>query len=109
MPPWKDPAAPHASQARRGTLQRSRPWLAAGPCMGAAVLLLAACSSAQCATPAGDPPPGAPALTVQVLADGLDHPWDAAQAPDGTLLFAERAGGLTAVLDNGRVRPLDAD
>ena len=47
-----------------------------------------------------------PALDVEVLADGLDHPWDVAQAPDGTLLFDERGGGLTAVLPDGTVRGL---
>src|SRR3954463_4721653 len=34
-----------------------------------------------------------PALRVEVLADGLDHPWDVAQAPAGTLLLDERSGG----------------
>ena len=29
----------------------------------------------------------APALEVAVVLDGLDHPWDVAQAPDGTLLL----------------------
>jgi aldose sugar dehydrogenase len=51
----------------------------------------------------------APALDVAVLADGLDHPWDVAQAPSGTLLVDERAGGLTAVLPDGAVREIAAD
>jgi aldose sugar dehydrogenase len=51
----------------------------------------------------------APALEVAVVVDGLDHPWDVAQAPDGTLLLDERAGGLTAVLPDGTVRRFDAD
>ncbi|WP_345771755.1 PQQ-dependent sugar dehydrogenase [Geodermatophilus sabuli] len=50
-----------------------------------------------------------PALTVDVLADGLDHPWDVAQAPDGTLLLDERGGGLTAVLPDGTVQEVAAD
>jgi glucose/arabinose dehydrogenase len=45
---------------------------------------------------------------VTVVADGLDHPWDVAQAPDGTLLLDERSGGLTAVLPDGAVRELAA-
>jgi glucose/arabinose dehydrogenase len=49
-----------------------------------------------------------PALTVEVLADGLDHPWDVAQAPDGTLLLDERGGGLTAVLPDGTVQEVAA-
>ncbi|WP_246078660.1 PQQ-dependent sugar dehydrogenase [Modestobacter excelsi] len=52
---------------------------------------------------------GVPALDVQVLADGLDHPWDVAQAPDGTLLVDERGGGFTAVRPDGSVRSVDAD
>jgi glucose/arabinose dehydrogenase len=70
------------------------------------VLLLVACGAV---SPVGDPPAGAEAVTVEVLADGLDHPWDVARAPDGTLLLDERAGGLTAVLPDGTVQPVAAD
>jgi glucose/arabinose dehydrogenase len=81
--------------------------LVAGPCMGAA-MLLAACGAAASAPFA--PSTGvAPALTVAVLADGLDHPWDVARAPDGTLLLDERSGGFTAVLPDGTVQPVEAD
>src|SRR4051812_38291018 len=84
---------------------------AAGGCAGV-LLLLAGCAAG--AAPDGDgaptaAPTGAPALTVDVVADGLDHPWDVALAPDGTLLFDERSGGLTAVLPDGSVQPVDAD
>jgi aldose sugar dehydrogenase len=100
--------------------------LAAGPCM-AAVLLLSACSApageepdaaapAEESAPAATPSPPVPAtpepnpaLDVAVVAEGLDHPWDVAQAPDSTLLLDERAGGLTAVLADGTVQQLDAD
>ena len=51
----------------------------------------------------------APALDVAVVVDGLDLPWDVAQAPDGTLLLDERPGGLTAVLPDGTVREVQAD
>ena len=77
----------------------------------ATALVLAGCSG-------GDPPPAGstavqstapPSLQVSVVADGLDHPWDVAQAPDGTLLTDERGGGLTAVLPDGTVRALRAD
>ena len=51
----------------------------------------------------------APALDVAVVVDGLDLPWDVAQAPDGTLLVDERPGGLTAVLPDGTVREVQAD
>jgi glucose/arabinose dehydrogenase len=72
----------------------------------AAVLVLAACTHADPPAPGHD---AAPALRVTVLADGLDHPWDVAQAPDGTLLTDERAGGFNAVLPDGTVRALRAD
>jgi glucose/arabinose dehydrogenase len=54
-------------------------------------------------------PTGVPDLDVAVLADGLDHPWDVVQAPDGTLLVDERAGGFTAVRADGTVREVRAD
>jgi glucose/arabinose dehydrogenase len=50
-----------------------------------------------------------PALQVQVVLDDLDHPWDVAQAPDGTLLVDERGGGFTVVRPDGDVRRLGAD
>src|SRR4051794_29762274 len=85
----------------------------------AAVLLLAACTgpaaepSGASGGPAGSsssaPPTGAPALQVEVVLDGLDHPWDVAQAPDGTLLVDQRGGGFTAVLADGSAREIRAD
>ncbi|RBY91864.1 PQQ-dependent sugar dehydrogenase [Blastococcus sp. TBT05-19] len=71
-------------------------------------LLLVGCSSPE---PEIDdaPPPSAPGLQVEVVTDGLDHPWDVVQAPDGTLLVDERAGGFTAVLPDGDVREVTAD
>jgi aldose sugar dehydrogenase len=59
--------------------------------------------------PPTEAPPTAPALDVAVVADGLDHPWDVAQAPDGTLLLDERGGGFTAVLPDGTVQDVAAD
>jgi glucose/arabinose dehydrogenase len=73
------------------------------------VLFLLGCGAADPAPQVSDPPAGAPELTVEVLADGLDHPWDVAQAPDGTLLLDERSGGFTAVLPDGAVQPVEAD
>ncbi|TFV88326.1 PQQ-dependent sugar dehydrogenase [Blastococcus sp. CT_GayMR16] len=86
--------------------------LAVGACMVAA--LLAGCSAAPEEDAGEEPavtasPSGAPALEVVVVADGLDHAWDVAQAPDGTLLVDERAGGFTAVLPDGTVQEVEAD
>lgn len=74
----------------------------------AVVALLAGCTPAA-SGPGAARPSGAPRLDVAVVADGLDHPWDVAQAPDGTLLFDERGGGFTAVLPDGTVQPVRAD
>ena len=84
--------------------------LAAGPCMAAA--LLAGCTSSSPSSPqteTSSTPSGAPALEIAVVADGLDHPWDVAQASDGTLLVDERPGGFTAVLPDGTVQQVEAD
>jgi aldose sugar dehydrogenase len=88
----------------------------------AAALLLTACSGPeresdgglqpappQSSVPGASSPVRTPALDVAVVADRLDHPWDVVQAPDGTLLVDERAGGLTAVLPDGSVREVRAD
>ncbi len=99
---------------------------AAGPRAGAvltALLVLSACSAGASGDLPGrqedkatDAPDGSvaapgdlPALRVETVLDGLDHPWDVARAPDGTLLVDERGGGLTAVLPDGTARELDAD
>ncbi|MGY1770615.1 PQQ-dependent sugar dehydrogenase [Blastococcus sp. SYSU D00813] len=96
----------------------------AGPCIAAVVLLLGACSSdgdgdlpgregestaAEVPDPAEPAGPGVPALRVETVLDGLDHPWDVAQAPDGTLVLDERDGGLTAVRPGGQVVEVAAD
>jgi glucose/arabinose dehydrogenase len=88
----------------------------------AAALLLTACGGPerepdgdrqpappQSSVPGASSPAETPALDVAVVADRLDHPWDVVQAPDGTLLVDERAGGLTAVLPDGSVREVGAD
>ncbi|MCA0146023.1 sorbosone dehydrogenase family protein [Blastococcus sp. LR1] len=81
----------------------------------AAVLLLGACSSGaedsgSVATPSTtSAPAGSPTLEIEVVVDGLDHPWDVAQAEDGTLLLDERSGGFTAVLPDGAVQAVEAD
>src|SRR3954464_5771736 len=75
-----------------------------------AAALLSACTSAPAATaPTSHEPSGPPALDVSVGPNGLDHPWDVAQAPEGTLLVDERSGGLRAVGTDGDVREVQSD
>lgn len=64
-------------------------------------------------TPLGDPAPsdpgGPPTLTLQTVESGLSNPWDLAFTPDGTMLFTERAGRLSARLPNGTRLTVNAD
>lgn len=50
-----------------------------------------------------------PELRVTTVVDGLRVPWGLAFAPDGTMLFTQRPGVLTARLADGTVRDLTAD
>jgi len=50
-----------------------------------------------------------PTFTVTQVAAGLTIPWDVAQAPDGTLIFDQRGGGLSVRRTNGAVSALRAD
>jgi glucose/arabinose dehydrogenase len=79
------------------------------PGLIAVLLLLAGCTSSASGPEQSARPSDAPRLDVTVVADGLDHPWDVAQASDGTLLFDERGGGFTAVLPDGTVQDVQAD
>ncbi|MGH9178164.1 MAG: PQQ-dependent sugar dehydrogenase [Acidimicrobiales bacterium] len=54
---------------------------------------------------AGGPPQGNPTLSVATHVASLDLPWDLAFTPDGTMLFTEKAGRLSAVV-GGAVRRL---
>ncbi|WP_372620389.1 PQQ-dependent sugar dehydrogenase [Falsiroseomonas sp.] len=67
----------------------------------AAALLLPACAQAQpreVQTSAGT-------VRVEVLADGLVHPWAVAVLPDGRLLVTERPGRLRLVSRQGELSP----
>ena len=50
-----------------------------------------------------------PALAVEVFVSGLNIPWDIAFAPDGTMLFTQRGGVLSARLADGTVQTVSAD
>ncbi|MFI7481810.1 PQQ-dependent sugar dehydrogenase [Kocuria sp. M1R5S2] len=85
----------------------------------AAVVLLAGCAPAE-DPPSGGPPadgttaPGGPsaapepALEVEVVVDGLRHPWDVALLPGGAALITERGGRLLTHDERG-TREIEAD
>ena len=50
-----------------------------------------------------------PAIRVQVLVDELNIPWDLTFTPDGTMLFTERGGRITARRPTGNIVPVSAD
>ncbi len=71
-------------------------------------------SLVQAVPAAAEPAPGPaalarPSLIITEVAAGLKLPWDVAQAPNGTLIFDQRYGGLTVVRVNGTVVDLTAD
>ena len=51
----------------------------------------------------------APQITVVELVSGLSIPWDLAFTPDGTMLFTQRSGVLSALLTDGTVQTVSAD
>lgn len=62
-----------------------------------ALALAPASCQPQCG-PIGPPPAPAPLrYDVQHVAGGLEHPWDLAWTPDGTLLVTERTGDINVV------------
>ncbi len=90
------------------------------PYVTVAVLLtlLAGCTEGA-TTSAGDrnsavepsiaPDTSVPELAVEVLVADLNNPWDLAQAPDGTVIFDQRGGGLWAHRPDGTVTAVQAD
>ena len=50
-----------------------------------------------------------PELSVETVVSGLSIPWDIDFAPDGTMLFTERRGVLSARLTDGTVQTVSAD
>ena len=69
-------------------------------------VLFAACGDGRGVSLVPPPPdvpsvPVAPTLTREVLVSGLSNPWDIAFAPDGTMFFTEKCGGLSVRRSNG--------
>lgn len=62
-------------------------------------------SGAPVAVPTAEPP----AVTVDILLDGLDHPWDVVAAPDGTILTGERGGRFVVRHPDGQAATVHAD
>ena len=51
----------------------------------------------------------APGVSVHTLVSGLTIPWGIGFTPDGTMLFTERSGRLTARLTDGTINSVTAD
>ncbi|MEY2459375.1 MAG: hypothetical protein QOG30_1205, partial [Acidimicrobiaceae bacterium] len=73
--------------------------------VAAVSLLVPAAGVAEAALPA----PTTPGLTVTAAVTGLDHPWDIAFVPDGTMFFTERSGRISARRIDGTVQQLTAN
>ncbi|MFD7654592.1 PQQ-dependent sugar dehydrogenase [Actinosynnema sp. NPDC059797] len=73
----------------------------------AAVALLAGCTSQDAggSAPSTTAPGG---LSVEVVASGLEHPWDVGFLPDGRMLVPQRPGRI-ALVEGGRVTDVEAD
>jgi glucose/arabinose dehydrogenase len=54
-------------------------------------------------------PAAVPELAVSSVRGGLEHPWDLAFTPDGTMVVTERPGRIWARLPDGTTRQLTAD
>jgi glucose/arabinose dehydrogenase len=76
--------------------------IGAAPRRGAAAIVAAVVLVATGCTPPPTPTAGAPDYTVSTVISGLDHPWDVAFLPDGTMLVTERAGRIDAVVGGVR-------
>lgn len=88
--------------------------------VAATVGLLVGCSAGAAPTgvlprssPASVAPTGSPlSLNVEVIASGLENPWDIGVLPDGSALVTERPGRIVLLSDTGpgaRVTPVTAD
>lgn len=66
-------------------------------------------ASSTASAPSVEPDIGIPELVVEVLVEDLTNPWDLAQAPDGTVVFDQRGGGMTAYRPDGTVQAIRAD
>jgi len=67
-------------------------------------LIIALALLSGCGSPAPAPPSDTPALHVETIARGLDHPWDLGFLPDGSMLVTERSGRLQLVRGSDTTR-----
>lgn len=106
-------------QATADARRRRRPAVVRRPAIIVLVALLAAACTSDATTSAGEsksaaepslaPDTSVPGLAVEVLVADLTNPWDLAQAPDGTVIFDQRGGGLFAYRPDGTVQAIQAD
>ncbi len=77
-----------------------------------AVCSVAALGSCSADVPTAPAPSSGLTLTVEVVAEGLDHPWDIGFLPDGQLLVTQRPGQLTLLTGSrpgARAAQVEAD
>jgi glucose/arabinose dehydrogenase len=67
-------------------------------------LIIALALLSGCGSPAPTPPSDTPALHVETIARGLDHPWDLGFLPDGSMLVTERPGRLQLVRGSAKTQ-----
>ncbi len=77
-----------------------------GPTSGTQALTVSAAGYASIQIKATALATGTPTFSREVLMRGLQNPWDIAFTPDGTMLYTERARGLSVRLANGTTRVL---
>ena len=97
-----------------GRISRTFPQSLGVVALGLALVTSAmtACSAAPApdAPTAGSAPTGGravPALRVETLADGLDHPWDVKPIGGGRLLLTQRDRATLSVWEDGELREVD--
>lgn len=111
----------HLARHPRGLRPRSAGQRRLGAVLAAGLLLAtAACSTGSGAadddggsegatqgTRPADAGRAVPGLRVEVLADGLDHPWDVKPIGGGRLLLTQRDRATVSLWEDGEVRTLD--
>ena len=98
-----------ARPSPRSTPAYTRSLVARRRCLMLLAALLAVLASSLIGALAPHAHAEGPELSVETVVSGLTIPWGIAFAPDGTMLFTERRGVLSARLTDGTVQTVGAD